>query len=750
MASKFNPLFIKMLACLLALVFVCAVAMAGIGFLSVSGIETVAVEKENTGFVKDAENLQALFYQIRGAMGEFSANLMDNRGFADASYVSYDEVRAMMRSVFVDRRQNSFAKYITTVFVRDLNFDGMVYELTGSYTTDVFFNQYYASEIYTDTFWKSGIGQGEIFEIYPADIFSSSREARRVESHLLPVAYKPENSGRYIVVMMLDADKILSDFGATAIYSGAGQLLYTSTDSGDTAVARHIKTGFTKTDDGYVFNLSAGENGLPGVERKVSGKDMSSATGGVVTGFLLIFFAFLGVGILGAVLIAYRYTAPIWQIATEINKGQDAEDAAGCKANTLNEICDGVKLCLSHAADYIVPADNKESVLNSIFLQSRMRDVYIGIDNIEEHVNNISKSFFMVYLRVNYKEEFGRYMSADAGKATFFLKQLIELYLENAGIDATTLQIENNGIVSVINAAPDFVEQKEFVKNVLSKLENESEYAYFTVAVSNVYENIENVKTVYDKLLDLSKYEKPIMETQIICEHDVRYGAGRFYFSVEDMGKLSAVIQNGSEEDALRKFEEIVDYNIKKEINGFELYLLCTEIVNCSVKLVNRVSDTPPSTLDISAVYRELNRAYTPERCKDICRKFLQEIMAYIRQNKREDDYIISYILDYVDNHYAEDIYLNLFAEKLKLTGAYISSYFKEKMNVNLSDYINNYRIKKALELSENPQNKNKDIAVMVGLPNINTFIRLFKKYTGYTPGEYRKKHFGDGYKNEK
>ena len=65
-------------------------------------------------------------------------------------------------------------------------------------------------------------------------------------------------------------------------------------------------------------------------------------------------------------------------------------------------------------------------------------------------------------------------------------------------------------------------------------------------------------------------------------------------------------------------------------------------------------------------------------------------------------------------------------------------------MNVNLTDYINNYRIKKAVALSENPQNKNKDIAEMVGLPNINTFIRLFKKYTGYTPGEYRKKHFGE------
>jgi len=175
--------------------------------------------------------------------------------------------------------------------------------------------------------------------------------------------------------------------------------------------------------------------------------------------------------------------------------------------------------------------------------------------------------------------------------------------------------------------------------------------------------------------------------------------------------------------------------------------LLCTEIINCSVKLVNRVLHALPSNINLSAAYRMLDHAHTPEEYRDVCVDFLSEIMDHIRQNKREDDYIISYILDYVDNHYAEDIYLNLFADKLKLTGAYISSYFKEKMNVNLSDYINNYRIKKAVELSENPQNKNKDIAVMVGLPNINTFIRLFKKYTGYTPGEYRKKHFGDDYK---
>ena len=234
------------------------------------------------------------------------------------------------------------------------------------------------------------------------------------------------------------------------------------------------------------------------------------------------------------------------------------------------------------------------------------------------------------------------------------------------------------------------------------------------------------------------------METQVLSENQGREGVSHFYFSVEEMGKFSAILQNGTGEEAVRKLDEILDYNLRKDVNRFEMYLLCTEIVNCAIKLINRVFYTVGQNVDISLVYRKLERATAPEDYRDVCVDFLHETMEYMKENKREDDYIISYIFDYVENHYSEDIYLNLFAEKLKLMGAYISSYFKEKTNVNLTDYINHYRIKKAVILSENPQNKNKDIAEMVGLPNINTFIRLFKKYTGYTPGEYRKKHFGD------
>lgn len=741
MARKYAPFFIRALSCFLAVILILSAAFAVVRIADSRRAENIALENLNIEFTSGARGLQRTISQIKYAMLEVSVKLAADRQFEDGTYLEDNGLRADMRAVLVDRRQNEFSKFLSTAFIVDTLKPGYVYELTGTFTTDVFFNQYYVSEIYTNDFWVSQMSAGEAFNIFPAHTFSTAREAKRVDATLLPVAYKPQDASRYIIVTMLDMTAMAEHFGISGMLSKDGEALYVS-DATAGINEKDILSSEVKTRSGYILKFLDNQNGDVEIFKVISLPEMRSEKGNAGFVAVIIFFAFFLIAVLVSVIISFKWSLRASAIAEEISKNSGVKAQFENGINSFGEMYEGVKLITSHDIRNAIETNNKESVLDSLFLQSRMRDVYVGIDDIEETVD-ISRSFFMIYLRVNYKEEFDKYIGKDSGKATFFLKQLIEMYLETWGIKATTFQIENNGIVSVFDTNEGFSGEKDIVESIISKLSNESEYAFFTVAVSNIYNGIENIKNVYDVLIDISKYGKPVTETQILYEDEVKRGASRFYFSVEEMGKLSALLQNGTPDEAIHKVDEIIDYNVKKDINSFELYLLCTEIINCAVKLVNRVLHALPQNINLSEVYRGLEKAYTPYEYREVCVGFLREMMDYIRHNKREDDYIISYILDYVDNHYAEDIYLNLFAEKLKLTGAYISSYFKEKMNVNLSDYINNYRIKKAVELSENPQNKNKDIAVMVGLPNINTFIRLFKKYTGYTPGEYRKKHFG-------
>ena len=741
---KNNIFFVKLLAWFVLVVFVLSSAFFASRILNERNIRLLTVEKMESNFENGAENASKMLSQIKYSMSELSVKFAGAQEFENGTYIDKNSIRADMRSVLVDRRQNEFSKYLTTVFIIDEKKQGYVYELTGTYTNDVFFNQYYVSETYTNEFWRSQMSESESFAIYPSYVFSTAKEAKRIDIELIPVTYKPQDGSRYVIVALLDAAAIEEEYGFTALFDDDGNSIYVSKKAKgiDKTVLLSGKTGRR---EGNFFKSVDEQNGVQLVGF-VSNAEVNSLAGstGIVGGIVYALLLIVSLGV--SVYASLRYSMKIKAVSDELVKHPAVLSKYKTGIQSIVDINDAIKLVLTHDLKASAEGTGKESVLDALFLQSRVRDVYVDVEAMEEKVD-VSNSFYMIYFRVNYKRDFENHIDHDAGKATFFLMQLIEMYLETWGIRATTFQVENNGIVSVFDAEEEPFEERDIVDSVVAKLENESEYAFFTVAVSSVCNDVEKLKKVYDNLKDIAKYGKPINETQVLYEGEVTRGTSRFYFSFEDMGKLSALLQNGTIDETVRKFDEILDYNLKKEINSFELYLLCTEMINCAVKLLNRVLHTLPQSIDLSPVYKALERAFTPEEYREVCVGFFENVMEQVRQNKREDDYIISYILDYVENHYAEDIYLNLFAEKLKLTGAYISSYFKEKMNVNLSDYINNFRIKKALELSENPQNKNKDIAIMVGLPNINTFIRLFKKYTGYTPGEYRKKHFGEDYK---
>lgn len=745
MKGRLDSFFVKLIGCFLCIILVLTVAFGLARVADSKRAEGIALENLNIEFTSGAESFQRTLSQMRFAMSELAIKFAANNKFEDGTYIEDNVLRADMRAVLVDRRQNEFSKYLSTAFVVDTLKPGYVYELTGTLPADVFFNQYYVNEVYTNEFWVSSMSSGSAFSIFPARTFSTAREAKRVDATLLPVAYKPQNESRYIIVMMLDMDAMADWFGFSGLISEKRELLYVS-ETAASVSKEMLLSDDTKTAGEHILRFFDNQNGDVEVFKVITKPELRRVKGNAGVVSVVIFMAFLVVAVILAVAVALRYSKMAKTLVNELSGNANIKAKFENGIKNYSELLESIRLLTSHDIRTVVENNNKESVLDSLFLQSRMRDVYVGIDDIEENAD-VTRSFFMIYLRVNYKQGIDKYIGDDSGKATFFLKQLIEMYLETWGVKATTFQIENNGIVSVFDIGEGFSGEKDIAESVVSKLSNESEYAFFTVAVSGIYNGIENIKHVYDLLIDISGYTRPVPETQVLYEGEVVRGGGRFYFSVEEMGKLSALLQNGVAEDIGHKVDEILDYNIKKDINSFELYLLCTEIINCGVKLLNRTLHALPQNINLSNVYRGLEKAYTPEEYNAVCVAFLCDVMEQLRQNKREDDYIISYILDYVDNHYAEDIYLNLFAEKLKLTGAYISSYFKEKMNVNLSDYVNNYRIKKALELSENPQNKNKDIAAMVGLPNINTFIRLFKKYTGYTPGEYRKKHFGDDHK---
>jgi YesN/AraC family two-component response regulator len=89
------------------------------------------------------------------------------------------------------------------------------------------------------------------------------------------------------------------------------------------------------------------------------------------------------------------------------------------------------------------------------------------------------------------------------------------------------------------------------------------------------------------------------------------------------------------------------------------------------------------------------------------------------------------------------DLTLNQLASQIAIRPRVLSQVINEMRGQNFYDFINHYRIEEASRLLTNP--KDKKITVLevlyeVGFNSKSSFNTLFKKYTGLTPSEFRKK----------
>jgi len=104
---------------------------------------------------------------------------------------------------------------------------------------------------------------------------------------------------------------------------------------------------------------------------------------------------------------------------------------------------------------------------------------------------------------------------------------------------------------------------------------------------------------------------------------------------------------------------------------------------------------------------------------------------------KQQHKYLVK-VRHYIENNFDNpDLSLNLLAEQCNTTTSYLSRLFKDSFGINFIEYLNQYRIDKAKELLESEQSV-KEVAITTGFNSQQNFIRVFKKYTGVTPGQYK------------
>ena len=147
-----------------------------------------------------------------------------------------------------------------------------------------------------------------------------------------------------------------------------------------------------------------------------------------------------------------------------------------------------------------------------------------------------------------------------------------------------------------------------------------------------------------------------------------------------------------------------------------------------------------------SGVYRYLTKPTNPRELISVLREIELKIEGINRTVSKSEEnesvevgnLLIRKALDYIELHYAEKIGLKTLSDALYISPNYFSDLFRRHMKVKFSDFLIEYRLKKACILLKKPEYKVSEIAEMVGFRDSTYFSTVFKKTYNLTPLEYK------------
>ena len=98
----------------------------------------------------------------------------------------------------------------------------------------------------------------------------------------------------------------------------------------------------------------------------------------------------------------------------------------------------------------------------------------------------------------------------------------------------------------------------------------------------------------------------------------------------------------------------------------------------------------------------------------------------------------IRILIDYIKTNYMKDISLSDAASLLDQHPVYVGQIFRKETGNSFNFLLNEVRVEKASNSCRDEGMSLDKIAKHVGYENRRTFYKVFRKYTGQTPGDYR------------
>lgn len=105
--------------------------------------------------------------------------------------------------------------------------------------------------------------------------------------------------------------------------------------------------------------------------------------------------------------------------------------------------------------------------------------------------------------------------------------------------------------------------------------------------------------------------------------------------------------------------------------------------------------------------------------------------------DKKVNDETVNEMINYIHMNYMRKFVMADLAKELSYSEALLNRKFKNYTSYTFNDYLNRYRIQKAVEFIKSKQYYLYDISTMCGFSEYKYFSSVFKKYIGCSPNDF-------------
>lgn len=260
----------------------------------------------------------------------------------------------------------------------------------------------------------------------------------------------------------------------------------------------------------------------------------------------------------------------------------------------------------------------------------------------------------------------------------------------------------------------------------------------------NIYQNILDIRYSYQEAVEKIQYQqylKATLPSEIPEEENIEESQviDREYFR-ERVKNVVSLAENGE----LPEAESLAD-RILAEIGGQnpepENYKMAVELY--LDELLERCIAYPLSEEDqkvLSERHSALAAVTGPKEIQSYVegeeRRLLRMIFNYSRKNQYK---YIDQAKEYIADHYMDSsLSLNEIGDHIGISASYLSELFNAVTHEKFTSYLASFRVEKARQLLHATKLTIKEIGFRCGFNSIQNFIRVFKKCTNQTPGQYR------------